>query len=91
MAPCHVRSKVCIAPIQVQRKFADFAPHMDRSNADLAPHMEGIHADFAPCIERRYSFRDQQIAQSNFFLQISKRICLDQLYLRSYYKLYKLI
>ena len=36
MSPFNVRSKVCIAPIHVRSKFADFAPHMDGSNAELS-------------------------------------------------------
>ena len=55
-----VRSKVCMAPIVMRSKYADFAPHIEGSNADFAPDMEGNNVDFTPHMERRHSFRDQK-------------------------------
>ena len=75
MAPFHVGSKVCIAPIQVRSKFEDFAPHMDGSHADFTPHMEGSHADVALYIEWRHSFKDKKIAEIKMSAIFLKNLC----------------
>ena len=63
MAPIHVVNKVCITPIHVRSKFADW---------------EGSHADFTPHIEQKHSFRNHKTAKiatsANF-----KQICLKPL------------
>ena len=63
MVPLHVRSKFCFAPFFVWTKDCKLAPLLERSITDFALHKEGSHADFVPHMERRHSFRDQQIAK----------------------------
>ena len=76
---------VCIAPINVRRKFVNFAPHMEGNHTDYLPHIERSHADFAWHIEWRQSFRDQQItkiAKKKFL-----KICSHTLSFGSFYNL----
>ena len=63
MAPFHVRTKVCIAPMNVRSIFVDFAPHM-----------EGNHADFAPHIDWRHSFKDRKIEQIEISVNFLKEV-----------------
>ena len=88
MAPFHVRSKVCIAPILVQCKVCQFASHMYGSNADLAPHMERSHTDFAPHMEWRPSFRDQKNTKIAISANFQKKNIKKKNYILGVYMTY---
>ena len=63
MAPFHVRSRVCIASIDVRSKLCKFAPHID-----------GCNADFAPPMDQRHSFRDKIISKTAIFANFQSEL-----------------
>ena len=86
MAPFRVWSKVCITPIHVKSKLADFVLHMDRDQCRLCSTHERA-------LLRTWS-RDIVSGTKNClnctFCQMSKRIVSNHLYLGSLYDIWRI-